>query len=226
MATSVLIIGESGTGKTTSVKTLNPKETFYFNCDGKSMPFKGWRNTYNNKSKNYMKTSQLIEIRTMLQRIDKKGTHIKNVVIDTLNAIMIDIEMSANFRNRISGNEARQKWMDLAAEVYDLILNINDMRDDLIVYMFGHTCTYTDTDGNERKCLVTNGRKLEKIQLETKFPIVLCTHVEWGQEGANEYCFETQASGSTAKSPAEMFEDFKIPNDLALVSKAITEYEN
>ena len=87
--------------------------------------------------------------------------------------------------------EARNKWMDLAAEVYDLILSLNKLRDDLIVFVTGHVFLYTDIDGLEKKSLITNGRKLEKIKLESKFPIVLCTRVTCGNEGVNQYELET-----------------------------------
>ena len=67
----------------------------------------------------------------------------------------------------------------------------------------------------------TNGQKLSKIGLETKFPIVLYAKCVDGQ-----YLFETQANFSTAKTPMGMFEEKVIPNDIAEVLKAVDEYEN
>ena len=88
----------------------------------------------------------------------------------------------------------------------------------------GHVALYTDIDGNESKCLVTNGKKLEKIKLESKLPIVLFGKVDRGLNGDNKFYFETQANRSTAKSPLGMFTDFQIPNSLKLVDDTIREY--
>ena len=115
---------------------------------------------------------------------------------------------------------------DLAAEIYDLILKCNSLRTDLNIFIMFHSVNHTDVDGTEKKTIVTNGRKLEKIHLETKFPIVLFTNVKYGNEGKNEFFFETQASSSTGKSPMEMFDKFLIPNDLKLVSDKVREYFN
>ena len=67
-------------------------------------------------------------------------------------------------------------------------------------------------------------RKLEKIKLESKLPVVLFTTVERGSQGDNKYYFETQQNRSTGKSPLGMFPDFLIPNSLALVDARIREY--
>ena len=107
---------------------------------------------------------------------------------------------------------------------YSIISLANSLRDDLIVYFTGHVTLYTDVDGNESKCLITNGRKLEKIKLESKLPIVLFGSVERGTNGDNKYWFETQASRSTAKTPMGMFDEFKIPNSLKLVDTSIRKY--
>lgn len=116
------------------------------------------------------------------------------------------------------------KWADLAKDIYGIISVANGLRKDLIIYFIGHVTLYTDIDGNESKCLVTNGRKLEKIKLESKLPIVLFSGVERKSEGNNEYYFETQANRSTSKSPIGMFSDFKIPNSLSLVDERIRDY--
>lgn len=117
------------------------------------------------------------------------------------------------------------KWADLAYDIYELISFCNtELRSDIIVYLSGHVTVFTDVDGNEAKCLVTNGRKLEKIKLESKLPIVLFTSVTKGPKGQNTYQFETQSNRSTAKSPIMMFNDFIIPNSLKLVDDTIRSY--
>jgi hypothetical protein len=223
MAKTVAIVGPSGEGKSTGIRTLDPKTTFIINADGKSLPFRNADSMYNVNTKNYVNNSNQTYIKQCVQGLNKLP-HIKTIVIDTANAIMLDVEMSANFRSRKAGGEAMNKWMDLAAEIYDLICECNDLREDLVIFICFHATLYTDIYGNERKCIVTNGRKLEKIHLESKFPLVLYTHVKYGGNGKNEYFLETQANSSTGKTPMEMFEEFLIPNDFKLIDNKIREY--
>jgi hypothetical protein len=118
------------------------------------------------------------------------------------------------------------KWMDLAKDIYELVSICNNLREDLVIYFMGHVTLYTDVDGNESKCLITNGKKLEKIKLESKFPVVLFGAVERGTNGDNKYFFETQANRSTGKTPLGMFDEFKIPNSLKLVDDTVRKYYN
>ncbi len=223
MANTIAIVGPPGEGKSTGIEKLDPKTTVVINADGKSLPFKAWYKYYNIESKNYVESSNITIINKYLDKINS-NPNIKDVVIDTANGIMLDLEMSSNFRGRKAGGEAMNKWMDLAAEIYDTILKCNSLRTDLNIYILFHETIFTDTRGMEKRCIVTNGRKLEKIHLESKFPMVLFTHVKYGNEGKNEFYFETQASNSTGKTPKGMFDTFLIPNDFKLISDKIKEY--
>ena len=111
MANTIAIVGPSGSGKSTGVRTLDPKSTLYINADGKTLPFRGANKLYNTGSKNYIETSKLDVINPLLERTNKRP-EIKDIVIDTANGIMLDLEMSANFRNRKAGGEALNKWMN------------------------------------------------------------------------------------------------------------------
>jgi hypothetical protein len=74
---------------------------------------------------------------------------------------------------------------------------------------------------------MTAGKQLDKIVLESMSSIVLFTHIESDGKGKNEYFFQTQTDGvSTAKSPAGMFEDYQIPNDLQMVKDTMFKYYN
>jgi len=229
MAISVGIFQMSGGGKSTSIVInpdgtynpedyhgMNPETTLIINSDMKRLPFKTnkWiegTNLFTNSDINYIKE--------LLKKVDS-GVKIKSVIIDTINGIMVDKEMLE------SKKLSFDKWADLAKDIYEIISIANGLRDDLIIYFTGHVTLYTDVDGNESKCLITNGRKLEKIKLESKFPIVLFGHVEKGSNGDNKYYFETQSNRSTAKTPLGMFKEFKIPNSLSLVDSKIREYYN
>jgi hypothetical protein len=235
MAITVGIFQLSGGGKSSSIvinpdgkydpsnyQGMDPKTTVIVNSDCKRLPFPttDWV-----EGKNLFTTSDPKDIigdttkgtDGLLQKISK-GTVIKSVVLDTVNGIMVDTEMLAT--RKLSFD----KWADLAKDIYEIMSISNGLRDDLIIYFMGHVSLYTDIDGNESKCLVTNGRKLEKIRLESKLPIVLFGNTVRGANGNNQYFFETQANRSTGKSPIGMFDEFKIPNSLSLVDSKIRSY--
>lgn len=246
MAKTCMILGESGDGKTTSIVVppngeynkeyvkgfpssydgIDLQSTIVINSDGKDLPFPygklGWKVGGNIQNSSY---SNPITVETLIGNPIKRteglfdkinsGTKIKRIIIDTINGSMNDKEMA--------GGMSWDKWYDLAKDYYKLIVKANSMREDLIIYLFGHVAIYTDVNGNENKCLLTNGKKLEKIKLESKVPIVLNTLVQ-GSGNDNKYYFETQKNRSTSKSPVGMFDDFLIPNSLKLVDQKIREY--
>ena len=95
MSEMVAVMGETGHGKSHSIQYLNPEETFIFNCDKKSLPFKGWKSKYSIEKQNYAFTTDPSEIIRLLKAISilEERKNIKYIVIDTLNAVMIDDEM-------------------------------------------------------------------------------------------------------------------------------------
>ena len=90
MAMCIAVMGESGSGKTTSMRNLPPDQTMYIDCDQKGLSWKGWRKAYNTESKNYLKSSNKETIMTLFQRInsDKAFVNVKYIVVDTINGIM------------------------------------------------------------------------------------------------------------------------------------------
>ena len=229
MAKTIGIFGMSGDGKSTSIcinpdgtynptdyHGMNPETTVIFNCDRKSLPFKSTDWT---EGKNLFSISDETKIKELIKGISSApSAKIKTIIIDTINGIMVDKEM---FESR---KMTYDKWMDLAKGIYELIDIANNLRNDLTIYFLGHVSLFTDVDGNESKCLVTNGKKLEKIRLESKLPIVLFTNVDKGTNGDNKHYFETKKNRSTAKTPLGMFEEFLIPNSLKLVDDKIRAY--
>ena len=205
-----MIIGTSGSGKTTSLEKLDPKQTFYIDADGKGLSWKGWRQQYNKENKNYYRCDAPEQIFSLMQTIDEKQKQIKFLVIDTLNGCMVADEM------RRAKEKAYDKWMDLAQSVYSIVDYSNKMRDDLTVILIGHT--QTSDDGFT--CMLTNGRKLNKICLESKMTTVLLSRIN----DNGEYVFETRAKNSTAKTPRGAFDADEIPNDVTLVIDALKDF--
>jgi len=222
-----IVINPDGKYNPSDYHGMNPETTVIINSDKKRLPFpmgESWK-----EGVNVFTTSNIPQILGkgveaklpadfgLLQKINA-GTKIKAVIIDTINGVMIDKEMLESKKLTFD------KWMDLAKDIYEIISIANGLRDDLIIYFMGHVTLYTDVDGNESKCLISNGKKLEKIKLESKLPIVLFGSVDRGVDGNNSYYFETQSNRSTAKSPLGMFDEFKIPNSLSLVDSKIRTY--
>lgn len=207
MSKAIMILGASGSGKTTSLEKLDPKQTFYIDADGKGLSWKGWRQQYNKENKNYFRCDAPEQIFSLMQQIDEKQKQIKFLVIDTLNGCMVADEM------RRAKEKTYDKWMDLAQSVYSIVDYANKMREDLTVILVGHT--QTSEDGFT--CMLTNGRKLNKICLESKMTTVLLSRIN--ENG--EYVFETRAKNSTAKTPRGAFDADEIPNDITIVIDAL-----
>lgn len=213
MAKVLCIAGESGSGKTTSMRNLDPKITFYIDCDKKGLSWKGWKDQYNSENKNYMRTDIVDTVNIILKKIDKEQTHIKVAVIDTINGLMVADEM------RRAKEKGYDKWVDLAACVWDLINYAYELRDDLTVIFTAHTQTERDDSGYAFTRIKTSGKKLDKIVLESKFTTVLIAKAVNG-----EYKLEVHANNSTAKSPMGAFEEDEIDNDIVKVLEALKDY--
>ncbi len=213
MAKVICFAGESGSGKTTAMRTLDPKTTYYIDADKKGLSWKGWRQQYNADNKNYLICDDANIVRVYIKKIANDCPQIKVIVVDTINALMIADEM------RRSHEKGYDKWVDLAACVWDLISECYDYRDDLTIIFTAHTQTDHDDNGYMFTRIKTSGKKLDKIVLESKFTTVLLAKCVDGK-----YVMETQADNSTAKSPMGAFEDKEIPNDAAAILKALEDF--
>ena len=215
MSTIICVMGESGAGKTTSMRNLDPKSTYYIDCDKKGLSWKGWKKQYSSENKNYSKTDDQNTVLKLLKSINSSANaqHIKTVIIDTINGIMVADEM------RRSKEKGYDKWVDLASAIYDIIDYSLTMRDDLSVVFVAHTQTERDDTGYYFTRIKTSGKKLDKITLESKFPTVLLTKVIDGK-----HVFETKANYSTSKTPFGAFDDEYIDNDISKVLEVLKDF--
>lgn len=215
MAKVICIAGESGTGKTTSMRNLDPETSFYIDCDKKGLSWKGWKSQFNGDKKNYIVTDFPSVTLTALKKLDKDESFkkIKVCVVDTLNGLMVADEM------RRTKEKGYDKWQDLAQSIYELVDYSLTMRNDITVVFIAHTQTDHDDNGYMFTRIKTSGRKLDKITLESKFSTVLISKCVDGR-----YVFETQANFSTAKSPMGAFESKEIDNDIVKVIAALEDF--
>lgn len=224
MSNLVIVLGSSGTGKSTSIKTLNPQETVILNVLGKDLPFKGSRANYTREKKNLIQSAKWDSISSMMQSISKNMLNIHNIVID--DAIYI---MRTEFFDR-SKETGFNKYNELADHFRRIIADGNSLRSDITVFMMLHT-EAVEADGSVIGYKAsTVGKLLDKMYnpLES-VSITLFAQPKYDDKGKPEFGFWThpmKVNGIEipAKSPAEMFEDDFIPNSLQLVLDKMHEY--
>ena len=198
MAVLVMIYGQSGTGKSTSLRNFTNDEVAVINVSGKPLPFRSKLTTYD--TDNYAKIS------SALGKIERKS-----MVIDDATYLMVNEFM------RTAKVTGYQKYTDMAVNFNSLVAQASQLANDKIVYFLGHSDL--KEDGTEH--FKTIGKMLDNyVTVEGKFTIVLKTVVQDGK-----YYFSTHNSGQdTVKSPLGMFEDNYVDNDLKAVDTIIREY--
>ena len=215
MSKVIGIMGESGSGKTTSMRNLDPETTFYIDCDKKGLSWPKWRDQYNTEKKNYLVNDFVQNVQRTIEIINANEDykHIKTVVIDTLNGLMVADEV------RRMKEKNYDKWVDLAQCIWGLLDQCHKLRDDLTVILICHSQTQKEDDGYTFTRIKTSGKKLDKLCIETKLTTVLYAVAKGG-----EYVFETHANNSTAKTPLGAFEEDEIPNDIVKVMEVLKDY--
>lgn len=218
MSRVIGVMGESGSGKTTAMRNLPPEETFYLDCDKKGLNWRGWKKQYNTDLKNYWSTDNFSVASQILQKVsnDEKFKHVKYVVIDTLNGLMVADEMRIL---AMQSGDKRSAWSDLAQNGWNLINQCLTLREDLTVIILCHSETISDDNGLVRTRIKTNGRKLEKLVLESKMTTVI-----WAVRQDGKYKFILSADGTTCKVPLGSFTVDECDNDIMIVIKALEEY--
>lgn len=216
------IVGATGTGKSTSIKHLNPEETYIINVAKKELPFKGSEKLYNTEKKNYKEVDDANEITRLLRVISEKAPHVKNIVIEDSNYIM-------GFNMVAKATEVGYtKFSVMAKDMVDLFRTARMLRDDITVFYLTHPETIEDGGEIIGYKIKTAGKLIDnQVLLEGLLTVCLYTNVEENKDGSASYGFITNRYRKyPAKSPDGMFEDLKIPNDLQFVADSLTEYYN
>lgn len=209
MSIATLILGNSGSGKSTSLRNLDPTKTLLIQCIKKPLPFRatGWKTRITlNSEGNIIQTSDPALIEKCL-RMSKAEI----VVIDDYQAVMVNSLMDR------SSEKGYDKFTDIAKSAWNVFNAAGDLAEHRRVYILAHT--QTDEFGQVR--MKTVGRMVDNTLVpEGYFTIVLRTEVINGN-----YKFSTQTNGQDCcKSPMGMFSDMHIDNDLAEVDSSISSF--
>jgi len=222
MSNSILVMGESGTGKSRSIKNLDSRETFIISVVDKDLPFKGARKLYKEScldsegvkiQGNRYSSDNYSSIIKVMKVVSEKMPKIKNIVIDDFQYIMFNEFMCK------ANEQGFAKFTVIQQHAFDVLSLSSRLRADLNCFILSHT--QVSAEGLSR--FKTLGKMLdEKITVEGLFTIVLHSIVD-----NNQYRFLTQNTGShLAKSPEGMFNDKLIENDLQFVINKMEEYYN
>lgn len=216
MGIPVCILGDSGSGKSTSLQNLKGEDCFLIQAVDKRLPFKkpqdkGWiRRGEENPSGNVVITDNYSEINEWVINAAASGKK-KIIIIDDAQYLM------ANDFMRRAMEKGFDKFTEMACSFHGLFLSAQNCSNDVRVYFLCHT----ETEPTGKVKMKTIGKMLdEKITMEGLFTVVLRSH-----ERDGKYHFQTAGTSmDTVKSPMGMFDSGNIENDLALVDDAIIDY--
>lgn len=214
-------------GKSTSIRNLDPQETFIIATIAKPLPFRGWKKNYTKfvidketkeLSGNYFVSDKSDNIIKIMKLVSSKMPYIKVLVIDDL-----QYSMAFEFVDR-AGEKSYDKFNEMAQHMLNIFRTTFELRDDLTVVFLTHS-ENVGTEIDPKYVLKTLGKLLkEKVTTEGLFTCMLFTEVDF-DEDTPKYYFITNADGKCiAKSPMGMFNELKIDNDLNEVIKIVKEY--
>lgn len=213
MGISTFILGNSGAGKSTSLRNLNPDKVMLIRPINKPLPFRhtNWKKyDKDTKTGSIITTENYDVVKKAILHAHTIGKEI--IIIDDWNYYM-----SGEFMRR-AGEKGYDKYSEMGHNYWSVINTANENTpDNMRIYFISHL----EEDSNGFKQVKTIGKMVsEKIVPEGMVSIVL-----GAERFDNKYNFITQTDGrSTFKSPIGMFADYRIDNDLEYVDNAICEY--
>ena len=225
MANILILLGKSGTGKTTSLGGLNPQDTVICNVLNKRLPIKGANKLYNNENKRLIPTPTYKDVLKTLDLVDRSN-NIHNIVLDDMIYLM-----RKEFFGRAK-ESGYNKFTEMAQNFQSLIEKLESMRPDLNVFMILHSEDVKSDSIIKESKVSTIGNMVDNAYNPLEVvATVLYSDVKFDDKGKAEYGFYTHRqiiNGVVipAKTPAGMFEQDFIPNDLGIVVKAMNEYFN
>lgn len=218
MSNTILIIGQSGSGKSTAIRTLNPKSTFIINVLDKQLPFKRYKKNYihihgwDDKSGNYFASDDWQRIIKCIRMVNNERHDIDVIILDDFQYVL------GNEFMRRAAEKGYDRFTDIAQHAWLIIRELTSTRASLCSFVLSHS----DVDQNGQYKCKTIGKMLDdKITLEGMFTIILHSLATDG-----DFKFLTQNDGThIAKSPLGMFSERLVDNDLFMVIEKMKLYE-
>lgn len=214
MSYAALLLGESGTGKTASLRNLDPAKTLLIQPVRKPLPFpaKGWKEIRaKGDGGNIYVCNDAARIIKVMQRAPQEI-----IVIDDWQYLLA-FQYMHSVERKFKQGEVFEFYKKIGFDGFSIAENATLLGEDKRVYILAHTAT----DEYGHVAIKTLGKMLDdKIVIEGMFTTVLRTKVDAGQ-----YLFSTQTNGNdTVKSPMGMFDSATVPNDLAEIDARICDY--
>lgn len=229
MSNIIGLVGLSNSGKSTSLKYLNPEETFIISCTNKQLQIPGFRKKYPKISVdngklygNWLVSNNYEQITKIMKIVSKTRPEIKVICLDDCNYLL----SNETFQNALV--KGYEKFSVMSKNYYDLIQTCQDLRDDLTVVFISHIENFgTDIDPEYR--MWTTGKMLtNQINLDGLFSYIIYAERYIDDNGDEvKYRFKTRTDGNdTCRSVAGCFEDKYIEPNMKLVIDTINEFEN
>lgn len=215
MARVILVYGQPASGKTYSLRNLDPNSTVIIDADTKgALPWRGWKKSYSTANKNFYKLDDINKITSWVAKIGdpNKESKIRTLVIDGLNSAM-------SFAQHFNPDRSFQGWADLGRSILTLIRTAKNARDDLDIIITAHVDPADPNSPTSIDHIKTPGKMIDKIGLES-----LLLYVFYAKIVDGDYFFETQGNRSSARSPEGCFPPF-VPNDIKAVIDTINDYD-
>lgn len=228
MSNVICLAGLSNTGKSTSLKYLEPSETFIVSCTNKQLQIPGFRKKYikvsiedNKLVGNWLVSNDYAKIAKILKVVSQSRPDIKTVVIDDLNYLLSNEIMNS------AEEKGFEKFTRQAKNYYDIINNAQNLRDDLTVVMISHIIN-DGTDMEPFWKLYTSGKMLDKtVNLDGLFSYIIYTDKYVDENDEVQYRFMTKTNGNdTCRSVAGCFADKYIEPNMKLVIDTINKFES
>lgn len=211
MSNSILILGPSGSGKSSSFRNLDPKTTFIINVLNKPLPFRGSKKLYSDDARNYVETDRASKIVKYIEAVNERRPDITTLIIDDLTFVMNNEYMRRCQERQFT------KFVDMGSNMFDIMDICTNTRPDLFCFLVSHTEVSPDGMVVPRTVgKMTN----DYVGLGERVTVALHARIIDG-----EHKFLTNHDGTSyAKSPIDMFLDNYIDNDLNQVIDIIKAY--
>jgi hypothetical protein len=228
MALPILLLGDMGTGKSTSLRNLPPDQTIIIKPNSKDLPWEGAMDDYSPAKKNLFTTTLFhqnpdtkeLGAWDIMQSVNKYAPQIKYLVLEDITHYMNARMMDDKFIRRDDWG----KWNEFGADVFSIaVKDFETFRDDLTIIVIGHT----EVKDNGQVGMLTAGKLLDNtVKVPSYFTYAFHARV-FKTNNKLEYKFQTHNDGvHLAKTPMGCFAEDFIDNDMLAIAAQIREYRS